>query len=186
MAYRTRQPESRIVLRLRFRRLALAGLLVVGAAATALGIVGLSSGRDRLPPVRSSSGRRARPTSAPSWVRYGPRRDTVTTGSRLRSGPRGDTAAASLRLRSDAHPGRETAAKRSLLRRLSLQQLAGQRIVYAYTGLTPPRSLIARIRAGEAAESSSLNPTSQALHSSAPSSVNCRRPTRQALYMSRC
>jgi beta-N-acetylhexosaminidase len=34
---------------------------------------------------------------------------------------------------------------------LSLEQLAGQRIVYAYAGLTPPLSLIARIRAGEAA-----------------------------------
>lgn len=35
--------------------------------------------------------------------------------------------------------------------RLSLDQLAGQRIVYAYAGLTPPASLIARIRKGEAA-----------------------------------
>jgi beta-N-acetylhexosaminidase len=34
--------------------------------------------------------------------------------------------------------------------RLSLQQLAGQRIIYAYRGLTPPASLIAAIRAGEA------------------------------------
>ena len=39
----------------------------------------------------------------------------------------------------------------SLLQRLSLAQLAGQRIVYAYSGLTPPQSLLARIRAGEAA-----------------------------------
>ena len=35
--------------------------------------------------------------------------------------------------------------------RLSLDQLAGQRIVYAYSGLTPPPSLLERIRAGEAA-----------------------------------
>ena len=34
--------------------------------------------------------------------------------------------------------------------RLSLQQLAGQRIIYAYAGLTPPASLTAAIRAGEA------------------------------------
>jgi beta-N-acetylhexosaminidase len=34
---------------------------------------------------------------------------------------------------------------------LSLAQLAGQRIIYAYSGLTPPPSLLARIRAGEAA-----------------------------------
>jgi beta-N-acetylhexosaminidase len=33
---------------------------------------------------------------------------------------------------------------------LSLQQLAGQRIIYAYAGLTPPASLTAAIRAGEA------------------------------------
>jgi beta-N-acetylhexosaminidase len=39
----------------------------------------------------------------------------------------------------------------SLVSRLSLRQLAGQRIVYAYTGLTPPSSLLERIRAGEAA-----------------------------------
>jgi beta-N-acetylhexosaminidase len=38
----------------------------------------------------------------------------------------------------------------ALVRRLSPAQLAGQRIVYAYAGLTPPRSLLARIRAGEA------------------------------------
>jgi beta-N-acetylhexosaminidase len=34
--------------------------------------------------------------------------------------------------------------------RLSLQQLAGQRIIYAYAGPTPPASLTAAIRAGEA------------------------------------
>jgi len=43
------------------------------------------------------------------------------------------------------------AGGRSLVSRLSLWQLAGQRIVYAYTGLTPPSSLLERIRAGEAA-----------------------------------
>jgi beta-N-acetylhexosaminidase len=39
---------------------------------------------------------------------------------------------------------------RSLVQRLSVQQLAGQRIVYAYAGLRPPASLLAAIRAGEA------------------------------------
>jgi beta-N-acetylhexosaminidase len=34
---------------------------------------------------------------------------------------------------------------------LSVSQLAGQRIIYAYAGLTPPASLLAAIRAGEAA-----------------------------------
>jgi beta-N-acetylhexosaminidase len=37
------------------------------------------------------------------------------------------------------------------IRRLTSAQLAGQRIVYAYSGLTPPRSLLALIRNGEAA-----------------------------------
>src|SRR5207247_6631085 len=34
---------------------------------------------------------------------------------------------------------------------LTLAQLAGQRIVYAYAGLQPPHSLLSLIRAGEAA-----------------------------------
>ena len=43
-----------------------------------------------------------------------------------------------------------TSASRPLVQRLSLSQLAGQRIVYAYAGLRPPASLLAAIRAGEA------------------------------------
>jgi len=39
----------------------------------------------------------------------------------------------------------------SVVARLTLSQLAGQRIIYAYSGLNPPQSLLARIRAGEAA-----------------------------------
>jgi beta-N-acetylhexosaminidase len=39
---------------------------------------------------------------------------------------------------------------RSLVQRLSVQRLAGQRIVYAYAGPRPPASLLAAIRAGEA------------------------------------
>jgi beta-N-acetylhexosaminidase len=37
------------------------------------------------------------------------------------------------------------------LSRLTPAQLAGQRVVYGYSGLTPPASLLARIRAGEVA-----------------------------------
>ena len=37
-----------------------------------------------------------------------------------------------------------------IVARLSAQQLAGQRIVYAYAGLKPPASLLSAIRAGEA------------------------------------
>jgi beta-N-acetylhexosaminidase len=44
--------------------------------------------------------------------------------------------------------GHDTATR--LVPRLSLQQLAGQRIIYAYAGLKPPATLSAAIRAGEA------------------------------------
>ena len=37
-----------------------------------------------------------------------------------------------------------------IVTRLSAQQLAGQRIIYAYAGLNPPASLLSAIRAGEA------------------------------------
>ena len=37
------------------------------------------------------------------------------------------------------------------LNRLSNAQLAGQRVIYSYAGLTPPGSLLAKIRAGQAA-----------------------------------
>ena len=37
-----------------------------------------------------------------------------------------------------------------IITRLSAQQLAGQRIIYAYAGLKPPASLLSAIRAGEA------------------------------------
>jgi beta-N-acetylhexosaminidase len=54
---------------------------------------------------------------------------------------------------SHAAPVKDAAARstaRPLVQRLSLQQLAGQRIVYSYAGLRPPQSLLAAIRAGEA------------------------------------
>jgi beta-N-acetylhexosaminidase len=62
----------------------------------------------------------------------------------------GTTVPHAHRQRSVAVPGRASAAA-TLVRRLSTAQLAGQRIVYAYAGLTLPSSLLARIRAGEAA-----------------------------------
>lgn len=55
--------------------------------------------------------------------------------------------------RSTAGPVGHSAARstvRPLVQKLSLQQLAGQRIVYSYAGLRPPQSLLAAIRAGEA------------------------------------
>jgi beta-N-acetylhexosaminidase len=64
------------------------------------------------------------------------------------AGPVGQSAA-----RSTAGPVGHSAARstlRPLLQKLSLQQLAGQRIVYSYAGFRPPQSLLAAIRAGEA------------------------------------
>ena len=43
------------------------------------------------------------------------------------------------------------ASRKPIEQRLSLTQLAGQRIVYSYAGLDPPPSLLAAIRAGQAA-----------------------------------
>lgn len=42
------------------------------------------------------------------------------------------------------------AVTRSTAASAALQQLAGQRVIYSYAGLTPPRSLLDAIRAGEA------------------------------------
>jgi beta-N-acetylhexosaminidase len=58
-----------------------------------------------------------------------------------------------LLVRATARAPAGTAGKsrhQSISQRLSLQQLAGQRIVYAYAGLRPPSSLLSAIRAGDA------------------------------------
>jgi beta-N-acetylhexosaminidase len=60
--------------------------------------------------------------------------DTTTTGGAAVSAKR---------------PARRT-KHASIVTRLSTQQLAGQRIIYAYAGLQPPASLLSAIRAGEA------------------------------------
>ena len=59
----------------------------------------------------------------------------------------GGLAVASGRARSFA----ASAGAGSALRGLSPRQLAGQRVIYSYTGLTPPASLLAKIRKGQAA-----------------------------------
>jgi beta-N-acetylhexosaminidase len=48
-------------------------------------------------------------------------------------------------------PPPTTAPKPVAAQSLTPQQLAGQRVIYSYTGLTPPTSLLQRIEAGEAA-----------------------------------
>ncbi len=44
-----------------------------------------------------------------------------------------------------------SAAVNALVPKLSVNQLAGQRVIYSYSGLTPPASLLSAIRNGEAA-----------------------------------
>jgi beta-N-acetylhexosaminidase len=68
---------------------------------------------------------------------------TMATAAGSRSAAAGERAA-----------GRTAAATRSYvsdLASLSRQQLAGQRVIYSYSGLTPPASLISLIEHGEAA-----------------------------------
>lgn len=45
----------------------------------------------------------------------------------------------------------QSGAVSSLVRKLSPEQLAGQRVIYSYSGLRPPSSLLARVKAGEVA-----------------------------------
>lgn len=65
------------------------------------------------------------------------------------TGTTSSTQAGSQRLQQGAVAARTRAVR--LARRLTAAQLAGQRIVYAYSGVTPPKSLLALIRNGEAA-----------------------------------
>ncbi len=50
-----------------------------------------------------------------------------------------------------AAPQRPATPKPAATQSLTTQQLAGQRVIYSYTGLTPPTDLLQRIEAGEAA-----------------------------------
>jgi beta-N-acetylhexosaminidase len=61
-------------------------------------------------------------------------------------------------LRPDADSSRQPPARAAagsvglpVAQSLSLEQLAGERVVYSYTGLRPPRALLGLIRAGDAA-----------------------------------
>jgi len=66
----------------------------------------------------------------------------------------GRSAAASGRAAGRSAAARSGVTESALsaeLASLSPQQLAGQRVIYSYTGLTPPASLISLIKRGEAA-----------------------------------
>jgi beta-N-acetylhexosaminidase len=75
----------------------------------------------------------------------------VGAGSAERSSRMSRTADVAPPRRRPHHQRAAAPAVPAAVRRLSLVQLAGQRIIYAYSGLTPPESLLAAIRAGEAA-----------------------------------
>ena len=52
---------------------------------------------------------------------------------------------------SAGHPPMAAASPAAVIPKLSVSQLAGQRVIYSYSGLTPPASLLWLIRRGEAA-----------------------------------
>ena len=71
-----------------------------------------------------------------------------------RTAPNGSVAAMQPRrpvTRRRLAPAPRTESRPSAALPLSLDQLAGQRVIYAYSGLTPPGSLLATVRSGEAA-----------------------------------
>ena len=77
-----------------------------------------------------------------------PRRN-VTTTSHSRSSGSGHVRA---RASSHGHaPAASHATPSTILPKLSPAQLAGQRVIYSYTGLTPPSRLLTLIRHGEVA-----------------------------------
>ena len=49
------------------------------------------------------------------------------------------------------HPGGPAALPVAAIQQLSDAQLAGQRVIYSYPGLTPPRALLQAVRSGQAA-----------------------------------
>jgi beta-N-acetylhexosaminidase len=67
-----------------------------------------------------------------------------------RSEHRGATVADVLGARTAPGPPRALRAAAVTARALSVDQLAGQRVIYAYAGLQPPSSLLTAIRRGEA------------------------------------
>jgi beta-N-acetylhexosaminidase len=76
---------------------------------------------------------------------------TTAAGGRTTAGTRSLTARAATARAARASAGTARAAAAAALPALSTQQLAGQRVIYSYPGLTPPASLISLIQHGQAA-----------------------------------
>jgi beta-N-acetylhexosaminidase len=80
--------------------------------------------------------------SSRSASRTVPAQAVVRTTTAHTTAPGGTTVSVTRPVRRTRHA--------PIVSRLSAQQLAGQRIIYAYAGLKPPASLLSAIRAGEA------------------------------------
>jgi beta-N-acetylhexosaminidase len=115
-----------------------AGCICVGAAA----LIGAGIGQRRGEGARSAGvqGKQPAEDSPPREI-----------APRVVSGQRSPAALLSAHSPRALSPTGAATAQRSIVRQLSLRQLAGQRILYSYSGLTPPPSLLARIERGEAA-----------------------------------
>jgi beta-N-acetylhexosaminidase len=92
----------------------------------------------------SSSPPPSAPTASSSVASASPQPPSVT---RSAAGPRTFSTPAPSSARPEASPS----ATPSRATTLTSEQLAGQRIIYSYPGLTPPSALLQLIRAGEAA-----------------------------------
>ena len=120
------------------------------AAACGNGSAAATSGAPALSTGPSAPGATATPTPIASPSPYqsvtpGP---TSTPSASATASPSITPSAASTAAASPS----PTAAPGSVpLSELTPQQLAGQRVIYGYSGLTPPASLLVRIRAGEVA-----------------------------------
>ncbi|NUR31168.1 MAG: beta-N-acetylhexosaminidase, partial [Catenulispora sp.] len=133
--------RSRRRIRARARTRVAAGLALVAAAGLAAG--GCSSGGSK--PASNNSSPTPGPTSpsSPTNTPTSPSSTTPSTTSPSSSSPSTGSPSTS----KPAPPPTTSGAPSNL----TLQQLAGQRIVYSYQGLTPPPHLLDMIRQGRVA-----------------------------------
>jgi beta-N-acetylhexosaminidase len=88
-------------------------------------------------------------TSAGHPAAHGSARYRLAPASHVHAGNEARTAASVLE--SASARGSAQSAESAAVASMSAAQLAGQRVIYSYSGLTPPASLLALIRRGEAA-----------------------------------
>ena len=73
------------------------------------------------------------------------------SATRLAAAPHSATPASTVSAPAVSPAGQPGTAGSAALAGLSAEQLAGQRVIYSFSGLTPPASLLTKIRLGEAA-----------------------------------